>query len=549
MKRFLSLFSIILILLFTSWILWKNFSEEKGPVKSSVISYIPSNSALIVKCNSLERLYELIERKENSIWGKRISASERLGTFSTEEIGRYLLPLDSLRAQGIDIHREVGFSLHEVKTGFEQASSSALLFIPIIDEESFLLLFNLKNSMKLERVNDKTRPYRYYQFINVQGAFERYATFKGGYLWVVIGATEGACALSLDRLHDGASVSETSQYQKLEQQLSTNQDVMIYTNYAESKETRGLFLGFLQTIVHNFENSIAAPLGAQLLNIDKEAALYSFKIDGSTLHGETSYLHDSIQESSPILPLTEQSEHLSGTPLLLTSFSSDITALVSKLDTMLETGPSTNDSSRSSLFKEIAPLFGNRVYLALHDADSITFQRPHAVLSLELSNPQKADSLFTHYLDLEEENPLAAFTKVILDDRPLFRLTLMEYYLYATIEKNRLFITTEADYIPQLCASTTSPPPTKYSDLGPLTTEKSDSYIILELQDMHEVLQRFRKNQGIELTMPGKLKRLILSQSSNKSRVITRFSLSSSYEKAYLRSIVTGLGSVPPSEQ
>lgn len=547
MKRFISLFSICLILLFASWLLWTHFTKESGPVKSSVISLIPANSALIVKCNSTQRLYELLERTDDSIWGKAISDSEKLGSFATSEIAKYLLPLDSLRSMGIDTEREIGFSLHEVKTGFEQASSSALLFIPLLDEESFLVLFNAKNSMQLERVKDKSRNFTYYQLTNAEGVFERYATFKGGYLWIVIGASEGACALTLDRIHGSMSVAETVSYKELEKQLNTNRDLMIYTNYTESQETRGLFLGFLQTIINNFESSIAAPLGAQLLNIDKRAALYNFHIDGGTLYGETSYLNDSIHSGTPILPLTEQSEHLSGTPLLLTSFSSDIQALATKLDTMLDANSINDDRLRSSLFKEIIPLLGKRVYLSIHDANEVTFTRPHAVLSLEITNPTKADSLFTHYLDLEKENTQQAFTRVTIGDRSLFRLTLMEYPLYMTVEENRLLVTTESQYIPRLCIENQSPPPTTYRELTELRSRKSDSYIILELQDMHALLERLKFNPGIELTMPSKLNRLIMSQSSNKGRVVTRFSLSSNYKRAYLRSIVSGLSTPTPS--
>lgn len=548
MKRFISLISICLILLFASWLLWRNFTKESGPVKSSVISLIPSNSALIVKCSSLQRLYELIERTDSSLWGKPISATSHLGAFSTKEISNYLLPLDSLQLLGVETDREVGFSLHEVKTGFEQASSSALLFIPVIDEKSFTVLFNNKTKMKLVKVEDQTRPFRYYQFTNLPGPFERYATFKGGYLWVIIGATEGACALSLDRLHGGNSVAGTAQYQELEKQLSTNRDIMVYTNYTESREIRGLFLGFLQTIVDNFENSIAAPLGAQLLNIDKKAALYSFYIKAGTLYGETSSLQENIPTTTPIQPLTEQSEQLSREPLLLTSFPSKIADLVSKLDTLLAQNNISNDRGRSALFKEITPLLGTRVYLAIHDADRVTFSRPHAVLSLEITDPKKADSLFTHYLDLEEENPDAAFSKISIEDRSLFRLTLMNYNLYITVENKQLLVTTEASYIPKLCAEKMSVSTSRYDTLSELTRQKSDTYIILELQDMHNVLERLKINPGIELTMPSELNRLILSQSSSQNRVVTRFSLSSNYKTAYLRSIVTGLGTATPSE-
>lgn len=545
MKRFFYLLSIGLILLLTSWLLWHIFTKDKGIPKSDVITLLPDNTALLVKCKSISRLYELLERTDSTLWGKEISQHTRLGTFTTKDIASYLSPLDSLAARGVDPSREVGFTLHEVKTGFDQANSSALIFIPIYDRESFKTLFNYKNSAKLEKVSDKSRDYEYYEIKHSRSPFLNYATFKSGYFWIVVGATSGACELTLDRLNGSKTLAESPLYLTLENELSTNDDLLVFTNYHESPEIRGLFLGFLQTVVQNFESSIAAPLGAQLLNINKQAGLYSFQLAGGTLHGTTSYINDTIGSSRAIKPLDHITEQLSSTPLLLSSFNSDLRQSLYDMDAKLTPFDSPKVQHRSAFFKEIAPLLGRRIHLSLHRTEEISLHNLNAVLALEVMQPAKMDSLFTHYLDLTELDTSQAFTKVRIGKRELFRLTLMNYNFYILSGGENILISSNPVFLPQLTGQnmTLFPQESYKNELQKLSDTPSDTYLIINLKEAKRIIDILSNEIGIGLTMPEELQVLTLLQKSSHERVLTRFTLSSSYEQGYLRSIIAGLSS------
>lgn len=545
MKRFFYLLSIGLILVLTAWLLWHIFTKDEGLPKSDVITLLPDNTALLVKCNSISRLYELLERTDSTLWGKEISEYTRLGAFTTEDIANYLLPLDSLTALGVDPSREVGFTLHEVKTGFDQANSSALIFVPIYDEESFKVLFNFKNKTKLEKVSDKSRNYEYYEIKNSRSPFVNYATFKKGYFWIVVGATNGACELTLDRLNGSTTLAESPLYQKLEKELSTNDDLLVYTNYHESPEIRGLFLGFLQTVVNNFESSIAAPLGAQLLNIDKQAGLYSFQLKGGTLHGASSYTHDTIVTNKTVKPLDHLTEQLSETPLLISSFNSDLTQSLNHMDEKLAPFDTPQVKYRSAFFKEVAPLMGRRIHLSLHRTEEISLHNPNAVLALEVTQPVKVDSLFTHYLDLTEVDTSQAFTKVRIGKKELFRLTLMNYNFYILSRGNKILVTSNAAFLPQLTGQNMSlfAQEAFKKELQQLSETPSDTYLIINMKEAKRIIDVLSEEIGIGLTMPDELQQLTVLQKSNHERVLTRFTLSSSYKEAYLRSIIAGLSS------
>lgn len=545
MKRFLSILSIGIILLLAAYLLWLHFRTEDDIPKSNIIGLIPENSALLLKCSSIKKLYELIERDDKSIWGKEISPYQKLGTFTTEELCKYLLPLDTLHSLGVDTESEFGITLNEVKAGFEQASSSATIFIPIVEKESFITLYNARTDKPLKKVHDPSREFTYYELSDSTDDFIRYCMFKENYLWIVIGATRGACELTLDRLQDGKKLSESKTYLKLEKQLSTNRDLMIYTNYRKSPEIRGLFLGFLQTVIENFEQSIAAPLGAQLLNIEKHAGLYSFHINNGTLHGETSFLPDSIERGNPITPISEPSEKISISPLMLSSFNLDLTNQLRSFDSMLLYNNTNDTTYRHQFFSDLAPILGKRVHLSFHDAEKISLKRLNAVLSLEVTDTVKADSIFTHYLDLEASVDTIPFTKIDYNGSSLFKLILLDYELYITLYKNRVLVTSEPGYLPILTEKETPPIEQESiaSSLSTLTPKGSDAYLVVELENLQSLLQNLQQTQGIQLTMPTQLKRLILSQYTSEDRVVTRFSLSSSYRSSYLRSIVNGLSS------
>lgn len=542
MKRFITLLSICLILIFSGIILWRRFKPLPKLPKSSVVNHIPESCAFIVKFQSMSKLYKLIERNEKELWNPTLKSLST--SFPLKVLDELLLPLDSLTLLGINTTKEIGITAHGVKSGFDHSSSTIGLFIPIDDSATVITQLKAHFDIEFKKIIDTSRTYSYASLIGTEDSFEKFALFKNGYLWIVLGSTISACEITLDQIYGAKGVSQHPTYSLLEKEIGTNRDIFFYANYEEALGMRGFVMGFLQSVIPNFKETIVAHIGAQLLQIKKNASLCSFDISDSTLYGEVATTTSKKATTTPYPPFSMAYEQFSKTPLLLGSFRANTASGLRGFNKMLHNSdPMTKDTTlRALFFDELATIITDQFYVYFNKQPVNGDYNLEVAITFTTENKKKTDSLFTHYLDLQEENPLAPFSKTTRNKKELFQIIIFGQTFYITHREKTVFITNSEILLSHFGKGKKRNRTNAKRLKIPYLRKNFDTYLAVDLKELLPILTEIQQQLEIPSRAPKYLTHFGMSQEHLSNRVVSRLTLQSTYKKGFLREFIHDLG-------